>query len=68
MNCKALSKFVDATEDSAITLFILGFSCSRSNGLDFCLLPFLSFLDFLLVEDVETLLGKGTEEPTEVRG
>jgi hypothetical protein len=65
MNCKALSRFVEATEDSAMTVFILGFSSSRLKTLDFFLLPFLSFFGFLTGF---VALGKGAKEVLVARG
>lgn len=41
MLCRALLRFVEAMEDSAITTFIVSFSASKLNGRDFFLL--LSF-------------------------
>jgi hypothetical protein len=62
MNCRALRRFVEATEDSAMTVLILGFSSSRLKALDFFLLPFLSFLSFLLDAGSDRLLKKPEEE------
>ncbi len=55
---------MEATEDSAMATFIFGFSSSKLNGFDF-LVPFLSFLDFLLVVEgvVKVLFTPETEGP-----
>lgn len=51
---------MEATDDSAMQFFMASFSASRSNAFDFFLLPFLSFLDFLVaVGDAEELKKDG---------
>jgi hypothetical protein len=48
INLSALSRLVDATEDSAIQFFIVSFSSSKLNAF-----PFFFFLSFLDLDELE---------------
>ena len=58
INLSAFKRLVDATDESAMQLFIASFSTSRLNALGFFLLDFLSFLDFFVAVGDEDELKK----------
>jgi len=59
MRCNALRRLIEASDDSAMVVFILSFSASRLKGLLLPLPLFLSFLDFEAVDEgVNRLLPK----------